>query len=115
MLSDVIKSEIEQILRGILYEEKTLENIDATLKSIRTKIDDSTPGVLGKNCFVCYLSHDDDTLKFAIVHRENQTEEYVVDVVSMGRAGWDENKIVPVVDPDEQDDLQQNGQTTETP
>jgi hypothetical protein len=105
MLPDIVKINIEEVLQGILYKEKTLEVIDQALEGIRTVVDNSTTRALGKNWFVGYLSCTDNILKFAITHRENENEEYVVDVVTLGPAGWDENKKVEPVDPDNTDDL----------
>ena len=103
MLSDIVKKQVEQALQEILYEDPTLEKIDSTLEAIRAIVDESTPGALGNNCFVSYISSKNHVLKFAITHRDSKDQEYVVDVVTLSGAGWDENKK-NTQDPDDQDD-----------
>lgn len=104
MLSDIVKTQIEQALQEILYDDPTLEKVDHTLEKIRTIMDGSTTGVVGNNCFVSYISSKNHVLKFAITHRDSENQEYVVDVITLGRAGWDENKK-NTTDPDDQDDI----------
>lgn len=96
-MPQVVKEHVEEELRSILYEEKTLELLDSTIEHLRE--------ILGDGYITAYLPSKNGEVKFLIAKRIQPTFQYTVWTVSLAPAKWEPSD--PPIDESEGDESEQ--------
>ena len=94
-MPQIVKEQVEQVLREILYEEKTLELMDSTVRRIKA--------LVGDGYFVGYVPSDlHGEVKFVLGTKLSPDAEYTVWMVSLAPAKWEPSE--PPIDKPEEDE-----------